>query len=66
VLDHPQLIARDRWAEVDSPVGPLRATLPPVGIAGVEPRMDAIPGLGEHTEAVLAELETLRDWRQQL
>jgi itaconate CoA-transferase len=66
VLDHPQLTARDRWAEVDSPVGPLRATLPPVGIAGVEPRMDAIPDLGEHTEAVLAELETLGEWRQQL
>lgn len=56
VLDHPQLNARGRWREVDSPVGPLRATLPPVSMRGVEPRMDRIPELGEHTAAVLAEL----------
>jgi len=58
VLDHPQLTARGRWREVDSPVGPLRVTLPPVDIAGVEPRMDPIPNVGEHTEAVLAEVKT--------
>ncbi|WP_308423974.1 CoA transferase [Saccharopolyspora thermophila] len=42
--DHPQLAARDRWREVvDSPAGPLRALLPPVTVAGREPRMDPIP-----------------------
>jgi itaconate CoA-transferase len=53
--DHPQLAARDRWREVGSPVGPLEALLPPVTVAGREPRMAAIPALGEHTAAVLAE-----------
>lgn len=53
VLDHPQLTARDRWTEVGSPVGPLRATLPPIGIAGRTPRMRPVPAVGEHTGAVL-------------
>ncbi len=56
VLTHPQLTARDRLTEVGSPVGPLSATLPPITMPGRPPRMDAIPALGEHTEAVLAEL----------
>ncbi|CAM5722598.1 Dehydratase OS=Streptomyces microflavus OX=1919 GN=Smic_13770 PE=3 SV=1 [Streptomyces microflavus] len=30
VAAHPQLAARDRWREVESPVGPLRALLPPI------------------------------------
>lgn len=57
--DHPQLSSRDRWREVDSPAGPLRALLPPVTVSGREPRMDRIPELGEHTDAVLAELGEL-------
>ena len=56
VLDHPQLAARDRWTTVDSPVGPLRAVLPPITLPGRQPRMGAVPALGEHTEAVLREL----------
>ncbi|GAB3959416.1 CaiB/BaiF CoA-transferase family protein [Actinoallomurus acanthiterrae] len=52
---HPQLAARDRWRQVGSPAGPLGALLPPVTVAGQEPRMGAIPALGEHTAAVLAE-----------
>jgi itaconate CoA-transferase len=54
--DHPQLVARDRWREVDSPAGPLRALLPPVTIQGIEPRMDAIPTAGQHTDSILREL----------
>ncbi len=54
--EHPQLAARGRWHEVDSPAGPLRTLQPPVTIAGREPRMDAIPDLGEHTEAILTEI----------
>ena len=54
--DHPQLADRNRWHEVDSPVGPLRALQPPVTLAGRAPRMDRIPDVGEHTDAVLAEL----------
>ncbi|WP_030205154.1 CaiB/BaiF CoA-transferase family protein [Streptomyces sp. NRRL S-87] len=54
---HPQLAARDRWREVGSPVGPLRALLPPIGLpGGAEPRMGAVPALGEHTDALLRAL----------
>jgi itaconate CoA-transferase len=52
---HPQLTARDRWREVDTPAGPIRAVLPPVTVAGREPVMGHVPALGEHTAAVLAE-----------
>ncbi|MGZ3665903.1 MAG: CaiB/BaiF CoA transferase family protein [Ktedonobacterales bacterium] len=54
--EHPQLAARDRWREVESPMGPLRALLPPVTMAGTTPRMGAIPALGEQTEPILREL----------
>jgi len=52
---HPQLAARDRWREVDTPAGPVRALLPPVTVPGREAAMGAVPALGEHTQAVLAE-----------
>ncbi len=55
-VDHPQLEARDRWSEVGSPAGPLRALLPPVMMSGDEPVMAAIPEVGEHTDRILAEL----------
>ena len=55
-LDHPQLEARDRWREVGSPVGPLRALLPPATMDSTEPVMAPIPSVGEHTDAVLEEL----------
>ena len=51
---HPQLAARGRWREFGSPVGPLPG-LKPVSGAGWEPRLDPVPALGEHTEAILAE-----------
>jgi itaconate CoA-transferase len=53
---HPQLSARGRWREVDSPAGPVRALLPPATLSGVEPVLGPVPGVGEHTDAVLAEL----------
>ncbi|MFH8801753.1 CaiB/BaiF CoA transferase family protein [Streptomyces sp. NPDC017936] len=54
LAEHPQLAARERWREVDSPVGPLRALLPPITLpGGAEARMGAVPALGEHTGAVL-------------
>jgi itaconate CoA-transferase len=55
-LDHPQLQARGRWREVASPVGPLRALLPPATLEGTEPVMAPIPSVGEHTDRILAEL----------
>ena len=48
--------ARDRWRPVDTPKGQISALLPPPVIAGYDPPMGAVPGLGEHTDAVLAEL----------
>jgi itaconate CoA-transferase len=55
-VDHPQLEARDRWREVDSPVGPLRALLPPVTTYSYEAAMRPIPDVGEHTTTILEEL----------
>jgi itaconate CoA-transferase len=67
-LEHPQLAARDKWRMVDSPAGPLRALVPPFGLDDVEPRMDPIPALGQHTDAILGELgydeATVQEWRK--
>ena len=64
---HPQLETRDRWRDTPSPAGPVRMTIPPATIDGVEPRMDAIPDVGEQTDAILAELgyspATIAGWR---
>jgi len=56
-LDHPQLEARDRWREVGSPAGQIRALLPPAAISGAEPVMAPIPAVGEHTDRILRELD---------
>ncbi len=56
VWAHPQLKARDRWRQVDSPAGSLPALLPPGSNSAFAPRMDPVPALGEHTEALLTEL----------
>jgi len=56
VVVHPQLEARDRWRSVASPKGDIPALLPPPVIAGYEAPMGAVPGLGQHTDAVLSEL----------
>jgi crotonobetainyl-CoA:carnitine CoA-transferase CaiB-like acyl-CoA transferase len=57
VLEHPQLLARDRWTEVGSPAGPVPALLPPLALGGHAPRMDPIPAVGEHTDAILRWLD---------
>jgi itaconate CoA-transferase len=59
VWDHPQLRARNRWHDVGSPAGPIPALLPPgfsESTGEGSPRMDPVPALGEHTDAILAEL----------
>ncbi|HTA02154.1 MAG TPA: CaiB/BaiF CoA-transferase family protein [Streptosporangiaceae bacterium] len=53
---HPQLAARDRWRDVGTPGGPVRALLPPVTLDGREAAMGDVPALGQHTAAILAEL----------
>ncbi|HZM97473.1 MAG TPA: CaiB/BaiF CoA-transferase family protein [Vicinamibacterales bacterium] len=68
-IDHPQLSARGKWQEVDSPAGPLRALVPPFGFDDVSPRMGRIPDIGEHTDKILTELgfdaDTIGRWRRE-
>lgn len=56
VVAHPHLTARDRWRDLETPGGSVRALLPPPVISGYEPPMGPVPALGQHTESVLAEL----------
>jgi itaconate CoA-transferase len=56
VWEHAQLRARERWRDVASPAGPIKAMLPPGVPEDFDPRMDPIPGIGEHTDAILGEL----------
>ncbi|MNZ54559.1 Formyl-coenzyme A transferase [compost metagenome] len=56
VWNHPQLAARQRWSEVDSPAGKLPALLPPGRSNAFTPRLAPVPALGEHSEALLHEL----------
>ncbi|WP_374670131.1 CaiB/BaiF CoA transferase family protein, partial [Ramlibacter sp.] len=56
VWAHPQLRARERWQQVGTPAGPVPALLPPGRNNRFDYRMDAIPAVGEHTEAILREL----------
>jgi len=53
---HPQLKSRDRWVTVDSPAGELPALLPPGQQTSFDYRMDGIPSVGQHTQAILNEL----------
>jgi itaconate CoA-transferase len=56
VWAHPQLAARQRWTEVETPAGKIPALFPPALPDSVQPRMGPVPGLGEHTDSVLSEL----------
>jgi len=66
-LKHPQLRERDRWCEIGSPAGPIRAIRPPVQIKNAEPVMGDVPALGQHSQAILEELGydrgTIASWR---
>ncbi|MFI8306558.1 CaiB/BaiF CoA transferase family protein [Streptomyces sp. NPDC085927] len=55
-LGHPVLAARDRWREVAVPGATVEALLPPADLAGLAPRMDPVPAVGEHTESILGDL----------
>ena len=56
VWEHPQLKARTRWTEVQTPAGPIPALLPPGATDAFNPRMDPVPALGQHTDSILGEL----------
>lgn len=55
-VEHPQLAARQRWREVETPAGTLQAIIPPIDLEGMEPRMGAIPDVGDDTDEILQEL----------
>jgi len=61
LLDHPVLAGRDRWRTVQTPSGPVQALLPPGSTPLAEARMDPVPALGEHTDAVLTSLGYLTE-----
>ncbi len=56
VWNHPQLKALNRLVEIDTPSGSVPAFLPPGNNSSFSHRMDAVPGLGQHTEKILLEL----------
>lgn len=56
VWAHPQLKARERWQTVGSPAGDIPALLPPGRNSSFDYRMDAVPAVGQHTDAILREL----------
>jgi crotonobetainyl-CoA:carnitine CoA-transferase CaiB-like acyl-CoA transferase len=58
VAGHAQLAARNRWTNVASPVGTIPALIPPHNLAHAPSRMGAVPGLGEHSAEILAELKS--------
>ena len=54
--EHPQLAARDRWREVGTEAGAVRAPKPPFNLSEFEPRMEDVPALGAHSRKILEEL----------
>ena len=57
VLEHPQLVERDRWRTVKTEAGEIRGVLPPMTFRDVELPMGPVPALGEHSAAIRAELQ---------
>jgi itaconate CoA-transferase len=57
VLEHPQLVERDRWRTVQTEAGEIRGVLPPMTFRDVELPMGPVPALGEHSAAIRAELQ---------
>jgi len=68
VWSHPQLKERNRWVNIDSPAGSIPALLPPGVSTASDVRLDAVPALGQHTEALLNELgfstDAIRELRE--
>ena len=68
VWSHPQLKERNRWVSIDSPAGVIPALLPPGVSTASDVRLDAVPALGQHTEALLNELgfstDAIRELRE--
>ena len=56
LAEHPQLAQRGRWRDVDSPVGPVPALLPPALGRGWPVPDGRVPALGADTAAIRAEV----------
>ena len=61
VWNHVQFAARDRWRDINTEAGPVRALLPPFTFTDEEAPMGDVPAVGQHTEAILAELGYTQD-----
>jgi itaconate CoA-transferase len=54
--NHEQFSARDKWREVMTECGPVRALLPPFQFTDFEAVMGDVPSVGQHTDVILGEL----------
>lgn len=52
---HPQLTARDRWVDIDTPGGQISVQRSPMTSENVEFVYGPVPRIGEHTEAIRTE-----------
>ena len=56
VWNHVQFSARDKWREINTEAGPVRALLPPFSFADEAAAMGDVPAVGQHTDEVLSEI----------
>jgi crotonobetainyl-CoA:carnitine CoA-transferase CaiB-like acyl-CoA transferase len=63
LLTHPQMVARNRWHDIEIPGGRARAMLPPVSFEGDEPTLGSVPRLGQHNDQIRRELAASREAR---
>jgi itaconate CoA-transferase len=61
VWNHVQFEARDRWREIQTAVGPVRAMLPAFTFTDQEAVMGDVPSVGQHTDEVLTEIGVPRE-----
>jgi crotonobetainyl-CoA:carnitine CoA-transferase CaiB-like acyl-CoA transferase len=54
--EHAQFAARDRWRDVPTPNGVVRALLPPFTLTDQAAVVGSVPALGAHTETILRDL----------
>lgn len=56
VIDHPNLVERDRWRTIESAGGTIRTLRPPAIMHGHDEPIGPIPSVGQHTADILREL----------
>ncbi len=54
--DHQQLKERERWMDVETPVGNIKSLLPPAIQNKQDMKLSPIPDIGQHTRQILGEL----------